>query len=94
MELDNLIFEFKLWLNENHWNIQLNLISFKLKQNGIPGVGGGSTLQLTTAASSGITPIVNSQTSCATLLERCCPTNGWVETKYDTKLIHFYINFY
>lgn len=37
----------------------------------------GSALQLTTPAGSGITPIVQSQTTCAALLERCCPTFGY-----------------
>lgn len=62
-------------LQRNH-----NEFSFKLfsSKNGVPNTGAtGTSVQLTTAASSGINPIVQTQTFCAAGLAQCCPTNGF-----------------
>lgn len=47
-------------------------------KNGSPSTGStGTSVQLTTAASSGINPVITSPATCAAGLERCCPAAGF-----------------
>jgi len=56
---------------------KLSLIAFHPQTPGAASGQTGTSLQITTAVSSGITTIVNSPTFCQNLLERCCPSAGW-----------------